>query len=225
MSEGFIFDVDGTILDSMGIWMNIGELYLKDMGVKAEENLGEILFEMTMNQGAEYMKNKYGLQLSIEEICRGINNRVYQFYEKEAEPKPYIISFIEEAHRERIPMTVATSTDRPMIEAAFKRLKIEKYFKTILTTTEIGCGKDKPDIFMKAMEEMETTPEQTWLFEDGAYSMETAKKIGIKTIGIYDFASDGDKERVRKLSDIYIKDGTEYKNLLSQIKMKTDKNC
>ena len=47
MSTGFIFDVDGTILDSMGIWMNVGELYLKDMGIKAEPNLGEILFEMT----------------------------------------------------------------------------------------------------------------------------------------------------------------------------------
>ena len=78
MSTGFIFDVDGTILDSMGIWMNVGELYLKDMGIKAEPNLGEILFEMTMNEGAEYIQKKYNLNLTTEEICTGINNRVYK---------------------------------------------------------------------------------------------------------------------------------------------------
>ena len=72
MSTGFIFDVDGTILDSMGIWMNVGELYLKDMGIKAEPNLGEILFEMTMNEGAEYIQKKYNLNLTTEEICTGI---------------------------------------------------------------------------------------------------------------------------------------------------------
>ena len=142
MSTGFIFDVDGTILDSMGIWMNVGELYLKDMGIKAEPNLGEILFEMTMNEGAEYIQKKYNLNLTTEEICTGINNRVYKFYEKEAMPKPKVIDFIEQAYENKIPMTIATSTDRPMIEAAFKRLHIDKYFKKIFTTTEVGHGKD-----------------------------------------------------------------------------------
>ena len=114
-------------------------------------------------------------------------------------------------------MTIATSTDRPMIEAAFKRLHIDKYFKKIFTTTEVGHGKDKPDIFIKAMEEMETTPKQTWLFEDGAYSIETAKQLGIKTIGIYDPASEKDQEKIRNLTNIYIKNWTEHKTLLKQI--------
>ena len=114
-------------------------------------------------------------------------------------------------------MTIATSTDRPMIEAAFKRLHIDKYFKKIFTTTEVGYGKDKPDIFIKAMEEMGTTPKQTWLFEDGAYSIETAKQLGIKTIGIYDPASEKDQEKIRNLTNIYIKNWTEHKTLLNQI--------
>ena len=197
--------------------MNVGELYLKDMGIKAESNLGEILFEMTMNEGAEYIQKKYNLNLTTEEICTGINNRVYKFYEKEAMPKPKVIDFIEQAYENKIPMTIATSTDRPMIEAAFKRLHIDKYFKKIFTTTEVGHGKDKPDIFIKAMEEMETTPKQTWLFEDGAYSIETAKQLGIKTIGIYDPASEKDQEKIRNLTNIYIKNWTEHKTLLKQI--------
>ena len=132
-------------------------------------------------------------------------------------PKPKVIDFIEQAYENKIPMTIATSTDRPMIEAAFKRLHIDKYFKKIFTTTEVGHGKDKPDIFIKAMEEMETTPKQTWLFEDGAYSIETAKQLGIKTIGIYDPASEKDQEKIRNLTNIYIKNWTEHKNLLNQI--------
>ena len=141
MSTGFIFDVDGTILDSMGIWMNVGELYLKDMGIKAEPNLGEILFEMTMNEGAEYIQKKYNLNLTTEEICTGINNRVYKFYKKEAMPKPKVIDFIEQAYENKIPMTIATSTDRPMIEAAFKRLHIDKYFKKYLPRQRLDMEK------------------------------------------------------------------------------------
>ena len=83
-------------------------------------------------------------------------------------------------------MTVATSTDRPMIEAAFKRLGLEKYFKKIFTTTEVGKGKDNPLIFEKAMEEMKSDKAGTWLMDDAFYSLNTAYNNGINTVGIYD---------------------------------------
>ena len=94
MAKGFIFDVDGTILDSMSIWMDAGKLYLESLGIKTDENIGEVMFDLTMAEGAEYLKKNYGLDLSIEEICDGINNRVFEFYDKEAMEKKYVRNFI-----------------------------------------------------------------------------------------------------------------------------------
>lgn len=211
MSKGFIFDVDGTILDSMSIWMYAGKLYLESLGIKTDENIGEVMFEMTMEQGAKYLQDNYNVELSIEEICQGINDRVFEFYEKGAPEKPGIREVLERAKKRKISMTIATSTDRPMIEAALKRLDLIDYFQEIFTTTEVGKGKDSPDIFNKAMLAMNTSPENTWLFDDAAYSLATAKKMGINTVGVYDVHSDGRQDEVKKFSDVYIKEWREYK--------------
>lgn len=71
MAKGFIFDVDGTILDSMIIWMDAGKRYLGKLGIEIDYDLGRMMFEMTMVQGAEYIKKRHHLSESIEEIYRG----------------------------------------------------------------------------------------------------------------------------------------------------------
>lgn len=217
MAVGFIFDVDGTILDSMSIWMDAGNLYLNSLGIETDENIGEVLFDMTMVEGANYLKNKYHIDLTIEQICEGINDTVYDFYKNKAQLKSGIKEFIILAHKQNIPMTIATSTDRPMIEAALKRLDLYKYFDDIFTTTEVGKGKNHPDIFIRAMEKMHTSSENTWMFEDASYSLETAKKIGIKTVGIYDQSSANCQEQLKKVSDIYINNWSESSILLNTI--------
>ena len=218
MAKGFIFDVDWTILDSMEIWMDAAKLYLKDLGIEAEENLGDIMFSLTMAEGAEYIRKTYKVNLSDKEICDGINQKVFGFYKEEAPLKGKSIEILEYAQKNNIPMVVATSTDRPMIEAAFERLNLGKYFKKIYTTTEIGSGKDKPEIFMRAMETLGTKPDETWLLEDGAYSMDTAKKMGIHTVGIYDKYSDKDQDMVKSLADVYITSWDEYEKVIKAVK-------
>ncbi|MFR4319372.1 MAG: HAD hydrolase-like protein [Eubacterium sp.] len=95
---------------------------MESLGIKTDENIGEVMFEMTMEQGAKYLQDNYNVELSIEEICQGINDRVFEFYEKEAPEKPGIREVLEKAKKRKISMTIATSTDRPMIEAALKDL-------------------------------------------------------------------------------------------------------
>ena len=206
MAKGFIFDVDGTILDSMSIWMNAGERYLNSIGITIDYNLAEIMFEQTMNETAEYLKERHGIDKSNKEIIDGINSMVYTFYEKEAMPKPGVMDFIEKAHANKIPMVVATSTDEPMIKAAFDRLNLHKYFKAILTATGVGSGKDRPEIFNIAMEKMDSDIEETWLFDDAFYSLNTAHNMGIKTAGVYDFSAECETEKIKKIVDIYIQD-------------------
>ncbi|MFQ9515606.1 MAG: HAD family hydrolase [Eubacterium sp.] len=217
MVKGIIFDADGTLLDSMMIWKDAGRLYLESLGYKVKENLEEIMFDMTMAEGAEYMKKNYGLKLMEDEIIHGVNSRVYDFYAEDVEPKTGVKEFLEYVYFKDIPMTIATSTDRLMIEAALKRTGFDKYIKKIFTTTEVGKGKSNPDIFIAAMKEMKSSADETWLFEDAAYSMETAKKIGLHTVGIYDFSSMNHQEEVKGLSDIYIKNWKQYPYVIEKM--------
>lgn len=219
MNKGIIFDVDGTILDSMKIWMDAGKIYLDKFGIEEKENIAEVLFDLTMAEGAKYIKETYKLDKTIQEIIDGINSVVYEFYENEAMPKDGVLEFIEYLYDNKIPMTVATSTDRPMIEAAFKRLGLEKYFKKIFTTTEVGKGKDNPLIFEKAMEEMKSDKAGTWLMDDAFYSLNTAYNNGINTVGIYDDSSKSQQEKVKSVSTIYIKDWTQVKQLIADMNL------
>ena len=217
MIEGIIFDVDGTILDSMEIWMNVGKRYLESLGTQAEDNLGEVLFSLTMKEGAEYIKNNYALDFSVEEIIEGINDTVYRFYAREAQPKHGIEQFLQWASEQKIPMTIATSTDRPLIEAAFTRLGLSDYFGKIFTTTEIGKGKGEPDIYIAAQQYMKSSRENTWLIDDALYALETAKECGFQTVGVYDSSSEKEQEKIVETADVYIRGWDAYETLIKEM--------
>ena len=118
--QGAIFDMDGTLLDSMPVWEHASERYLQNKGIEVREKLSEILFSMSMQKGAEYVKENYHLTESTDEIVTGVNNIVYTAYEKEVQPKEGVREFLDKLQAEGIKMVVATSTDRPMVEAGIK---------------------------------------------------------------------------------------------------------
>ena len=124
--QGAIFDMDGTLLDSMPVWEHASERYLQNKGIKVREKLSEILFSMSMQKGAEYVKVNYHLTESTDEIVAGVNNIVYTAYEKEVQPKEGVREFLDKLQAEGIKMVVATSTDRPMVEAALKRTAVDR---------------------------------------------------------------------------------------------------
>ena len=119
MIKGVVFDVDGTLLDSMPIWLNAGALYLQGFGIKAEAGLGQKLFTLTMAEGAAYLRRIYGLNLEEPQIIDGINGIVYDFYLLQAPLKPQVKCLLDGLRARGIPMVIATSTDRHLIEAAF----------------------------------------------------------------------------------------------------------
>lgn len=210
MIKGAIFDVDGVILDSMPVWRHCGLRYLKEIGVEADLGLGLRLFNLTIHEGADYLKEEYNLSQSHDEIVRGMMAQVENFYFNEATPKEGALELLEKFHKAGIRMSVATSTSKYCIDKAFEKLGIADYFDVILSCTEFGKSKEHPDIFFEAVSVMKTPIESTWLFEDGLYSMKTAKKEGFRIAGVYDQVSHEDQDEIRAISDIYMESLKEF---------------
>ena len=146
MVKGVIFDVDGVLLNSMPVWENLGELYLQKFGIQAEKDLSEILYEMSLKEAAEYLISHYGLKQTVEEVTKGIVKEVEQFYVEKVPLKEGVREYLKELKERKIPMVIATSGDRKNAEAALKRLKVFSYFEGIFTASEIGSGKNQPDL-------------------------------------------------------------------------------
>lgn len=203
MITGIIFDVDGTLLDSMSIWNHAGERYLRSLGIEAAPDLGNVLFPMSMKDGASYMKREYGLPFSIPEIIKGVNDTISSFYASEAEPKEGVLEFLRELKCRHVKVTAATSTDRCVIEPALERTGILKELEGLFTCSEIGAGKEKPDIYEAARLCMGTDVSSTWVVEDALHALKTARSAGFGTIGVYDSSSQSRQEEIRLEADIY----------------------
>ncbi|HIV42497.1 MAG TPA: HAD family phosphatase [Candidatus Mediterraneibacter guildfordensis] len=204
MIRGVIFDVDGVLLNSMPVWENLGEIYLERLGIEAEKGLGETLFAMSLEEGADYLIENYGLKQTPGEIIAGLNREVQDFYGRKVPLKEGVRRYLEEFRDRKIPMAIATSGDRANAEAALKRLKVLSYFRAVFTCSEIGSSKSHPDIYYAAALQLDADPSDTWVFEDALHAIRTAKKAGFRTAGVYDRASGRDLAQIRDTADIYL---------------------
>lgn len=202
--KGIIFDVDGVLLDSMEIWDQAPEIYLKREGVEPEENLGEKMFAMSMTEAAEYIKKQYLPDYPVSKILDGVTDTIRTFYEQEVPLKPGVREALRWIRNQGMPMTAATSSERSVITAALKRLGILSCFQKIFTCEEIGAGKDRPDIYYAAQQEMACAVKETIVFEDSYHALQTAKNAGFVTVGVYDRFSEKQKEEIRALADYYL---------------------
>lgn len=203
MLKGMIFDLDGTLFDSMFIWETAGAAYLRSVGREAKADLQRILKPMSLLQSARYIREKYALPLSVEEIMDGVNCTVEDFYLHTVEPKAGVIAFLEELHRRKIKMCIATATDRYQAEAALRRCGMRHFFSEIFTCTEVGSGKDRPEIFRRAMEHLQTDRGTTAVVEDAYHAAYTAKQDGFAVVGVYDPYESRQRELLR-LADVYL---------------------
>lgn len=202
--EGAIFDVDGTLLDSMKIWRNVGEDYLRNRGIVPIESINERFQSMSMQQVAKYYQEKYNLGDSEEKISRDINSMVEDFYLHSAMPKSGVKDFLELLKKKRVHMCIATATDRYLIESALKRLGLRRYFEEIFTCSEVGSGKDTPLIYEAALSFLGTEKSRTVIFEDALYAVKTAKLANFPVVAVKDESMKEKAGEIRALSDFYI---------------------
>ena len=212
MIDRVIFDADGTLLDSMPVWMTAGIRYLKTLGLIPEPDLPQKLLPLSMFETASYLKNTYHLLYCEDMIVRQINELIMDSYENTVPLKDGVLDLLEGLTQLSIPLTVATATDRPAIEAAFRRLGIFDLFSGIFTATEVSYGKDHPDIYLAAA--AGGCAHNIWVFEDSLYAALTAKNIGFNLAAVFDESGNHNWTALSSVADFCIENASDFRKFL-----------
>ena len=183
----------------MAVWNDLGVRYLQKRGIQPEAGLSQILFSMSMEQGADYLKEQYQLPDTSQEILNGIEQMIRDFYFYEVQPK--LLHFLQD---QNVKMIAATSSPREHVTKALQRNGLYGYLQQIYTTGEVGISKHEPLIYQLAAKSLGTKPEETLVFEDSFYALKTAKNAGFRTIGVYDADGETDQEGVRETGELYL---------------------
>ena len=206
MNQYAIFDVDGTILDSMSLWTELDSHYLRSLGVEPPENLSSMLKMMSLQQCAEYFLREFRLPYTVPEIMGQINRLVEEEYFYKVPLKPGVEEYLDYLSGEGVRMCIATASEHVHVEAALKRLHVLRHFEFILTCTQIGFGKDSPEIFRLAARRLGAAPEQIIVYEDALHAIKTAKAAGFRTAAVFDEFSREDWEAAEQICDFTIVD-------------------
>lgn len=217
MIRGAIFDVDGTLLDSMPIWRDAGTRYLTGLGITPEPGLAEILFPMSFEEGAAYLKQQYSLKQAAGEIQADVSSIIGGFYRDEVMLKPGAADFLARLRQEGIPMALATTGDPPLIAAALERLGVAGYFSRTFTCAELNTSKREPDIYLAAAAFLGCRPEETAVFEDVLHAVRAAAGAGFLTVAVADAESAADRGEIRSRAHWYMEDFMHFDNFWSFI--------
>lgn len=210
MIRGAIFDIDGTMIDSMSIWDSCALRYLKTLGITGEKNLGKILFPMTVEEGVRYCKERYQLTQSEEEIRRGMMKIIEDFYRYEVEIKSGVRECLDVLRQKGIRMVLATVGDVELEKAALVRLGIWDYFEKMFACEDYGTTKRESRIYQICAEYLGMKAEEVLVFEDVLTAVESAHRAGFPVVGVYDSASADDQSKIRENAVQYVRNLSEF---------------
>ena len=201
--EGVIFDVDGTLLDSMYIWENVAAEYLKSRGATPQPGLNDDLAALGGHEIPDYFRVEYGLRETANTIQRGINKLLEDYYFYNAPLKAGVLTVLGALNELGVKMCVATATDRRLIEPALLRCGILDFFGRIFTCGEESTSKRHPDIYLRAAEYLGTHIAETLVVEDALYAIKSAKGAGFPVAAVYDITAEDKQEEIKSICDHY----------------------
>ena len=204
--ESVIFDLDGTLVDSMWLWHGIDMEFLGQRGLPLPETYQKDIEGMSFTETAVYTKELFHLSESVEEL-KGIWNRMaIGKYANEVPFKPGAERFLKYCKSQSIPGGIATSNSRELVDAVGKSLHFDEYIQEIVTACEVERGKPAPDVYLEAASRLGAQPFRCLVFEDVPMGIMAGKNAGMRVCAVEDAFSAGQKEEKQKLADYYITD-------------------
>ena len=216
MNKAFaIFDMDGTLVDSMPWWQRIGVEYLAANGVtNPPAELLERIKPMTLLESSALFMREFRIPGSPEEIAAEINGLMAEHYRRDVTLKPGAAEFLRALNARGVRMCVASATVEPLVTACLGRLGVLDCFEFLISCADVGAGKDRPDVFLAAAERFGAAPKDVAVYEDAIFAAQTAVKAGFYTVGVYDATADAAWEQLKAITREHITDWKEAANEL-----------
>ena len=199
--RGIIFDVDGTLLDSMGMWSELDRVFLRENGIDPPHDISDIVKKMTVETSSAYFVERFRLDMTPEDVKNRVEELAAEAYRTHLPLKNGAKDFLAAAAERGIPMAVASANYPGLLDAAFRRLGIDGFFRTVLTPGEQLAGKHAPDIYLEAARLLGSEPAETAVIEDALHAAETAKAAGFYTVGFRDVSSRQDWDALAAICD------------------------
>lgn len=207
--KAVIFDLDGTLVDSMWVWEQIDIDYLSQKGKLVPPDLKEEITHLSFSQTAEYFKKRFELVDSIEDIMNSWHQMAYHHYSKNIKLKSGAFDFLNKLKSLGIKIGLATSNSLPLLEATLHNNNIYHLFDSITITDEVKKSKDNPDIYLLSAKKLGISPPECMVFEDILPAAKGAKLAGMKVTAIYDKHSEDQRDDLINICDNYIYDYTD----------------
>ncbi len=204
-----IFDLDGTLTDSMPVWRKIEQDYVCSL-IPKEHITKELIdsfyfmpyFDM-LKVATSFSKIEYDTSKALDAVYKPMA-KCYK--DGSIKPKPYALEFLQFLNDSGVKCAIATATPRELCMPCIKNLRIDKYVEFVLSTDDVGISKHKPDIYLQCMKKLGAKRDNTMIFEDALYCCETLKKSGLRFTVIEDYSQAQDVDKLKMLGEQYIHD-------------------
>ena len=194
-----IFDMDGTLIDSMVFWKNLATEYLTSKGIlQIPADILEQIKPMTMSESAALFRREFGLTGDVE---AQMNEMMEDHYRNDIPLKPGVREYLENLHRQGVRMCVASATAEHLMESCLTRLGVRQYFEFLLSCETVGAGKRSPLVYQESARRLGTVPGEIAVYEDALYAVQTAKAAGFHVVGVYDDSAADSWQAIEQESD------------------------
>lgn len=202
--DAVIFDLDGTLVDSMWVWEKVDETFLGQLGIEVPSDMNKDLEGKSFTETAIYFKERFKLEMSVEAIKKRWNEMAWEFYTNKVPLKEGARDFLIWLKERNIKMGIATSNSIELVEAVLEALNIRDYFNQIRTSCEVGKGKPFPDIYLKVAEDLKVAPKKCLIFEDIPNGLRAGKAAGMTAYGIFDHQTEEVQAEMKQIADHFV---------------------
>ncbi len=211
--KAVIFDLDGSLIDSMWIWTEVDVQYMKKYKLEAPKDFHKSVEGMSYTETAQFFLNTFpSLNCTLDDVRREWLDMTMDLYQTKVTLKHGAMEFLEQMRATGVLMGIATSNARELVEATLSALHIRDYFSSIRTSCEVAAGKPSPDVYLKVAEDLSVTPESCLVFEDVPKGIKAGKNAGMTVCAVDDEFSKPDEEEKKRLADYFIRDYFDIKN-------------
>lgn len=207
MTPYAIFDLDGTLIDSMPYWEKIDIDLLTARGIQFDPvATTEATKAMSIPEAIRYWQEHFGVRESVEELTAEVGRRICKAYAEDVPIKPHVYEYLDHLKEQEVRMCIATSSQLEQVEVVMRRLDLWDRFEFVLTAPQVGRGKDFPDIYLEAARRMGAKPEECTVFEDTLAAVQTAAKAGFHTVAVADVCGAAAAEQISAAAECYVLD-------------------